>query len=114
MKFFLSSTISLLAAAASVNALSINPPPGTPVILRVEGLDKTIYEGTIVARPESITTASGGTHHCDGTNNGANPVPGPTCSSALSAAAKKSKFSFDGSVLRPALPTFFFRQELTP
>jgi hypothetical protein len=44
-----------------------------------------------------VTTPSGGSHECDGTNNGANPNPGATCSSALQAAALLCGFSFDGT-----------------
>ena len=67
------------------------------VELRIEGLTKTIYEGPIFSGPRNITTASGGTHLCDGTNNGANPKPGNTPTAALDAASKLAKFPFDGT-----------------
>ena len=43
---------------------------------------------------------SGGNHHCDGTNNGANSLPGPTCTSILNELSKLSlnPFTFDGYV----------------
>ncbi|KAF8972319.1 hypothetical protein BDZ97DRAFT_1901378 [Flammula alnicola] len=66
------------------------------VNLRIEGEDKTIFEGRVGTRGHNVTTASGGTHHCDGTNNNANPTPGATCTSALDDASKKHSFSFDG------------------
>jgi len=80
-----------------------NPPKvgdGTRVNLRIEGndADGTIFEDVIATTGHDITTPSGGTHHCDGTNNGANPTPGPTCSSALDDASKQQKrFKYDGT-----------------
>lgn len=71
-------------------------PPGTVVNLRIEGAEKTIFEGPIVTYGHNVTTASGGTHPCDGTNNNANPTPGPTCTSALDNASKLEKFPWDG------------------
>ena len=68
------------------------------VNLRIEGAEKTIFEGTIETCGHNVTTASGGTHKCDGTNNDANPTPGPTCTSALDNGAKKHGFTFDGYV----------------
>ncbi len=44
-----------------------------------------------------MTTAAGGTHHCDGTNNNANPTPGNTPTAALDKANKFEKFTFDGT-----------------
>ena len=67
------------------------------VSLRIEGLTKTIYEAPIFSGPRNITTASGGTHRCDGTNLGANPKPGNTPTDALDAASKLAKFPFDGT-----------------
>ena len=48
----------------------------------------------------NVTKASGGNHHCDGTNNGANPLPGPTRASASDGASKlpSNLFTFDGYV----------------
>ena len=76
--------------------LAQNEP--TLVNLRIEGPDTTIFEGSILTRGHNVTTVSGGTHHCDGTNNNANPLPGPTCTSALDDASKKAHFPFDGYV----------------
>lgn len=66
---------------------------------RIEGSspEGTIYEGCIAAAPEDVTTPSGGTHKCDGTNNGANPAPGGTMATAIQAAARLNGFGFDGS-----------------
>ena len=65
--------------------------------LRIEGLTNTIYEGPILSGPRNITTPSGGTHLCDGTNNGVNPTPGNTCTAALDAASKLGHFPYDGT-----------------
>ena len=64
--------------------------------LRVEGLTATIFEGQIISGPGDLTTPTGGTHHCDGTNNGANPTPGATCSGILAAASAQYGFTLDG------------------
>ena len=70
----------------------------TSVNLRIEGPEKTIFEGPIITRGHRVTTFSGGTHLCDGTNNFANPSPGPNCISALDDASKLAHFPFDGYV----------------
>ncbi|QRV74318.1 hypothetical protein RhiJN_02332 [Ceratobasidium sp. AG-Ba] len=69
----------------------------TQVFLRIEASASTLFEGTIKTHGHDVTTASGGTHHCDGTNNGQNPVPGPTCTSALDDITKISPFKWDGT-----------------
>jgi len=84
-----------LTSVASSAVTVVNPP--TAVNLRIEGLDKTIFEGIVVTRGHNVTTVSGGTHHCDGTNLGANPTPGATCTSALDTASKEAHFTFDGT-----------------
>jgi hypothetical protein len=65
--------------------------------LRIEGSTDTIYEGCVYSGPTTITTASGGTHLCDGTNDGANPQPGDTPTCALNAAASACGFTYDGT-----------------
>jgi len=79
--------------------LSSATPPNLPtsVNLRIEGSTTTIFERAIVTRGHNVTTPSGGDHHCDGTNNNANPLPGPTCTSALDDASKVAHFLFDGT-----------------
>jgi hypothetical protein len=72
---------------------------GVEVNLRIEGKTDTIFEGTIVTNAEDVTTPSGGTHKCDGTNDGANLKPNGTCTTALQDAARQSGFSFDGWVV---------------
>lgn len=48
-----------------------------------------------------MTTPSGGTHKCDGTNNGVNPKPGNTPTDALDTASKFAHFKFDGTFEAP-------------
>jgi hypothetical protein len=77
------------AATATVNA--------TIVQLRIEGATSTIFEGPVLTTGHDITTAAGGTHHCDGTNGAANPTAGPTATSALDDAARHAGFTYDGT-----------------
>lgn len=67
------------------------------VNLRIEGASDTVYEGVIYAGPRNVTTASGGTHLCDGTNNGANSSPGSNGISTIDAAASLCGFTYDGT-----------------
>ncbi|TDL28705.1 hypothetical protein BD410DRAFT_239413 [Rickenella mellea] len=91
------SLVALFSLISSVAAILPRSNEGTIVNLRVEGLDKTTFEGPIFTRGHNVTTASGGDHHCDGTNNGENPKPGPTCTSALDDASRRHGFTFDGT-----------------
>ena len=88
--FFTLTVVAVLALLSS----ALNIP--TLVNLRIEGSTTTIFEGTILTFGHNVTTPSGGDHHCDGTNNHANPLPGPTCTSALDDASKVAHFPFDG------------------
>ena len=65
--------------------------------LRIEGAEGTVYEGPIRSGPRMITTPSGGTHQCDGTNNGANPNPGATGTTGIDSSASLCGFTFDGT-----------------
>lgn len=67
------------------------------VYLRIEGPVSTIFEGDITSGPAKLTTASGGTHECNGLNNGANLRPGATCTTAMAQAACERRFSWDGT-----------------
>jgi len=77
-----------LAAAAPVT-----------VDLRIEGRTDTLYEGTVTTDVRTIDVGDGsGAHTCDGTNNGANPTPGPTRGAAFVAGASgPGGFSFHGT-----------------
>lgn len=67
------------------------------VTLRVEGSTGTVFEGPVRTTGHNVTTVAGGTHHCDGTNNGANPTAGPTATSALDTGSLTAGFTFDGT-----------------
>jgi hypothetical protein len=79
----------LLVAAPALAA-----PVG--VTVRVEGRTQTIFDGPVTTDGHDVTTPSGGTHKCDGTNGGAEPSPGPTATAALDDAARQGGFDFDG------------------
>jgi len=69
----------------------------TCVNLRVEGASATHFEGNVCTCGHLVTTKSGGTHHCNGTNNNNNDCVGPTCTTALDDANRISNFGFDGT-----------------
>lgn len=64
---------------------------------RIEGATDTIFEGKVRVGPRTLTLPSGGTHQCDGTNNGANPSPGPASSGGIDVAGRLCDFGFDGT-----------------
>ncbi|KAH7024616.1 uncharacterized protein B0I36DRAFT_250514, partial [Microdochium trichocladiopsis] len=66
---------------------------------RIEGNNNegTLFEGCITSGPANITTPSGGTHLCDGTNNNNNPAPGATLTTDIAAAGAQEGFDFDGT-----------------
>lgn len=65
--------------------------------LRIEGATDTLFEGFVLSAPQNITTPSGGTHLCDGTNNNANPAPVVTPTDMLRDAGALCGFDFDGT-----------------
>lgn len=83
------------AAHATSTAAAVNDP--ITVTLTVQGPSSTIFNGSISTTGHDVTTASGGTHKCDGTNNGASPTPGATPTAALDDAAKNTGFTWDGT-----------------
>lgn len=93
MRFSLPALVAALLPAAF--AAPSNPPQ--LVRLRIEGRTRTIYEAPILSRGTTVTTPSGGSHKCDGTNNGANPTPGATCTTALNSARALFNIPFDGT-----------------
>lgn len=66
------------------------------VNLRVEGLNRTVFDGPVTTDAHPVTTATAGTQTCDGTNGAANPAPGPTATGALDDAARQAGFTLDG------------------
>lgn len=87
----LSGALVLLSLAAAPAALAA--PVG--VTVRVEGASQTILDVPVTSDGHSVTTPSGGTHPCDGTNNGAFPSPVPTPTAALDDAARANGVSWD-------------------
>ena len=88
----------LVAVLALLSSVSVAQNIPTLVNLRIEGSTTTIFLGGIITQGHNVTTPSGGNHHCDGTNDHANPTPGPTCTSALDDASIVAHFPFDGYV----------------
>ena len=79
------------------------------VSIRIEGPENTLLESMILTRPKKITTASGGTHMCDGTNNNASLIPGPTMTSTLDIASERDDFTWDAYVYFEKKTTFHFK-----
>lgn len=86
----------LLLVTAAVAAPTAVAAPAA-VKLRVEGASSTLFEDQITTDGHNVTTASGGTHKCDGTNGGVNPSPGPSATAALDDGARLGGFSWDGT-----------------
>jgi hypothetical protein len=80
----------LLFAAPAAHALPVT------VNLRVEGLNRTVFDGRVTTDAHVVTTATAGAHTCDGTNGAAEPAPGPTATGALDDAARLAGFTIDG------------------
>lgn len=91
--------VSTYTSGSIVCANTAPSPQATNARFRIEGNDGegTIFEGCIASGPRSVTTPSGGTHLCDGTNNNANPAPGGTLTTQIDEAARQFGFDYDGS-----------------
>jgi hypothetical protein len=85
--------LTALAIAASAAPASASP---VTVNLRIEGSNATVYEGPVTTDAKVVTTPSGGSHECDGTNNGTANTPGATPTTALDDASIAHGFSWDG------------------
>lgn len=85
--------------SGSITCSNVAAPSATNARFRIEGneADGTIFEGCIASGPRDITTPSGGTHKCDGTNNNANPNPSATLSTQIDEAARQFGFDYDGT-----------------
>lgn len=93
-------------ALALILPAAVSAAP-TAVDVRIEGKSSTIFFGPVTTDGKAVTTAAGGTHECDGTNNGVSPVPVPTATSALDDAAIKGGFTWDGPWSGPDYPDYF-------
>jgi len=87
----------LAAAAAQAVPAEVN--------VRIEGRSETLFEGPILTDGHAVQAASDAeAHHCDGTNNGAHPAPGPTPTAAGVDAMSILGEDFDGLWYAP--PSF--------
>ncbi|MFD5143706.1 DUF4430 domain-containing protein [Streptomyces sp. NPDC058401] len=90
-----------LALATAPAVAHAKPAPHTnapvKVSLTVQGPGGLLFKGKIKTKGHDVTTPTGGTHPCDGTNGGANPSAVPTPTAALDDAAKKKHFTWDGA-----------------
>jgi hypothetical protein len=77
----------IAAPAAAADPVSVN--------LRVEGQTQTLFDGPVTTDGHHVTTPSGGTHPCDGTNNDAFPSPVPTATAALDDGARLNNLTWD-------------------
>lgn len=85
-------------ASGTIACPSASAAQATSAYFRIEGgSEGNIFDGCIASDPRSITTPSGGTHKCDGTNNNANPNPGATLTTQLDQASNQEGFRYDGS-----------------
>ena len=88
-----------LAVTLVLSAVAAAPAAAAPVsvTLRVEGSSQTIYEDRVTTDGHLVTTQSGGTHKCDGTNGGAHPSPVPVATAALDDGSRTGAFTWDGT-----------------
>ncbi|MEV7416375.1 DUF4430 domain-containing protein [Streptomyces sp. NPDC089919] len=87
----------LTAAPAVAHAKPVNTNAAVKVTLTVQGPDGLLFKGKVKTKGHDVSTATGGTHKCDGTNGGANPTKVPTPTAALDDAAKNHYFGWDGT-----------------
>ena len=85
-------TLAVLATALACAPAQAAP---TKVNVRVEGATHTLFEGSVVTDAHEVTGDDGTRHKCDGTNGGANAVPGPTATGALDTAAQRANLTLD-------------------
>jgi hypothetical protein len=89
--------VGAFAGACAIAAAPAAPAAPVSVNVRVEGATETHFEGSVATDGHAVTTVAGGTHPCDGTNNGAFQAPVPTPTAALDDAAKAGGFAWDGT-----------------
>ncbi len=98
---FTATVAATIAAGALVLGPAVDQALGAPSDqgVRIEGLTSTIYEGVLRTDGHAVATASDGNtpRRCDGTNNGMNPSPGPTPTSASDDAMRSVGMSWDGT-----------------
>ncbi|MFF8444233.1 DUF4430 domain-containing protein [Streptomyces californicus] len=90
--------LALASAPAVAQPRTADPTNASvKVVLTVQGPDGRLFKGRIKTKGHEVTTATGGTHACDGTNGGAHPSAVPTPTAALDDAARKRHFTWDGT-----------------
>ncbi|MFJ6934696.1 DUF4430 domain-containing protein [Streptomyces sp. NPDC101132] len=87
----------LTTVPAVAHAKPVNTNAPVKVNLTVQGPGGQLFKGKITTKGHDVTTATGGTHKCDGTNGGANPSKVPTPTAALDDAARLNYFAWDGT-----------------
>ncbi|MFJ6405571.1 DUF4430 domain-containing protein [Streptomyces hydrogenans] len=92
-------SLALTAAPAVAQAESAAAFTNAPVrvTVTVQGPDGLLFQKKILTWGHDVTTATGGTHKCDGTNGNAHPTKVPTPTAALDHAAKRNGFTWDGT-----------------
>jgi hypothetical protein len=88
----------VLAGVLALGATTSAPAAPVTVNLRIEGATTTLFEGPVTTDVRQVDGHDGtGPHTCDGTNNNANPTPGPTFFGALADAADRAGFDWLGT-----------------
>jgi uncharacterized protein DUF4430 len=110
----------LIAATLVVTLLSsftASPAEATPtqVHLRIEGREETLFEGPILTEGHRVRAASDiaappGGYRCNGLNNGANPLPGPTPTAAAVDAMGILGEDFDGKWYGEPFEDYFIKR----
>ena len=104
---------SVLAAAVAVGAAAFPAAAGAAPVtvnLRVEGASQTLFEGPVTTYGHAVQAASDSTsRQCDGTNNGANPSPGGTATTALVDGLSTVDTTWDGTWSAPSSDYFVTR-----
>lgn len=73
----------IAVAFAVLTSTGVAAAAPTQLTVRIEGKTQTLFEGPILTGGHGIRASSDkATRPCDGTNNGANPAPGPTPTAA--------------------------------
>ena len=106
----------VLAAAVAVGAAAFPAAAGAAPVtvnLRVEGASQTLFEGPVTTYGHAVQAASDSTsRQCDGTNNGANPLPGGTATTALVDGLSTVDTNWDGTWSAP--PGDYFVTRIGP
>ncbi|MGX2992997.1 DUF4430 domain-containing protein [Streptomyces sp. JNUCC 64] len=84
------------AARATTETVPFTNAP-VRVTVTVQGPDGPLFRKRLFTWGHDVTTVSGGTHKCDGTNGGAHPTKVPTPTAALDHAAQRNGFTWDGA-----------------